>query len=117
MKTNQTAKLRFTISDLLTLVTLAAVSTLFLVYAWRAGFSPTKFANSLQYNTAAVTMIICSFGLVVFPALFATAGILFLRKTNLSLKIVFAGYMFLLAIVSVPVAYVIARSCAGAIGG
>jgi len=117
MNTPQSPTLRFSISDLFTLITFVAASTLFFVYAWKSDFSPNKFANSLDYNMAAVTMVVCSFGLVAFPALFATAGILILRQTKLGLKIVFAWYMFLLAIVSVPVAYLIARSCAGAIGG
>jgi hypothetical protein len=76
-----------------------------------------EFAKSLDYNSAAVVMMVCSFGLLAFPAAFLIAGILIWRKTNLSLKIVFATYLFLLAILSVPIAYAIARSCAGAIGG
>ena len=118
VKTNpQATNFRLTVADLLTLTAFAAASTFLFIHAWKFDFSPGRFANSLDHNAAATTMIVCTFGLIAFPAILSAAGILFFRKTNLALRIGFAWYLFLLAAISVPVAYAIAGSCACAIGG
>ena len=108
---------RFSIADIFVLTAICSIPVAFLAHASRYNFSPIQFARTLEYNMAAGFMVACTIGLFVFPSLFVTASILFVRKTNFALRIFFASSMILYALVSVPIMYSVAAACAGAIGG
>lgn len=107
--------LKFSLADLCVLIVLAACTTLILAAAFRANFSPMEFAESLDYESASLVLIVFSFGIIGFPVLLTVGGFLISRKTQLYLRDLLAWYLFTWAVLSVPLAIAIARACAGAL--
>ena len=73
---------------------------------------PNKFADSLGHQTAALMMIACTFGLVIFPISILLTGFLILRKSNSPLRMFYGILITALAIGAIPLAYIVARACA-----
>ena len=84
---------------------------------FNVAMEPQDLAASLRHQTAGWLMMICTFGLIGFPLVFAGMGILILGKLTSPFRIMYAFVAFVVAVVSVPIAYLIAGACAMQIAG
>ena len=109
------SKRPITIRDLLTLTLCSSVLLGVGIQLYGILLDPRKFADSLGYQAAALTLIVCSFGLVLFPLSILVVGIFALRKSESAFKPLYAMLFIASAISSVPIAYVIGKSCAFAL--
>ncbi len=107
-----TTRRKLTIRDLLIATTIIAAMLGVAYPIQRIIAAPNKFADSLGHQTAGMMMIVCTIGLIGFPLAILIAGILVLRKSNSPLKMFYAIVVLVLAVASIPIAYIVGRACA-----
>lgn len=100
---------------MLTATAVSAVLLAFALPAWRIVSDPNKFVGSLGYQTAGLMMLVCTIGIVGFPAIILSVGFLVLRKVDSPLMIFYALLVIGFAIASIPFAYIVGKACAYAI--
>ena len=100
---------RFTIRDLFNVTALAG-----LVFSLTSILiDPEKVAGHLyEYELHSAMALICFIGIVAFPVCILVIGFFVLRKSASPFKLVYATLVIVLAILSGPAAYVVARACA-----
>jgi hypothetical protein len=100
-----------TIRDMMIATAVVAVACTLSILALRIFADPRQFVSPLG-SLAVVVMLICTLGMFGFPLLIGVTGAFFLNKSDSPLLGLYAVLIFVAAIGSMPLAFVIAKACA-----